>query len=254
MGLFGGSGQSPEEAANQQSIWNHPNQSNPYGSSQWSQGPNGQWQQNQSFNPQLAGAANSLMTQWGQNAQNGYGNGQDAFNQAFGASWDKSKQALDPIWAQREQANKSQLLNTGAELTDPGALTSQNNLSDQRGRDYQSAMTSAIGSGFGAQGQMFNENRQSWLDPLNALGTMQGMLPGQAPVSTGNAQLAQGQGQQQQADMWGGIGDLAATYSKQTGTPAGGGSGQAAPFSFGSDNGWGNSPWAGQLQLRPPGQ
>lgn len=258
MGLFGGGGGTdPMEAANKQSVWNHPNQTGPYGESKWTQGANGQWNQDVNFNPQLQGAADSLMTQWGKNASEGYGTGDDAYKKAFDASWGTAKGAMDPIYAQRRTAMESRLLNSGSELGDQIGTTTQRNFNDQEARDYQQALYGAVGAGFNAQGQTFNQNRQSWLDPLGALGQMNGLLPQSAPTSTGNAQLAAAQENQQQGDLWGGIGDLAATFRPNSAPmPA---AMPSAPFSFGGGGGDGawrdgqyqGNPWGNQLKLAP---
>lgn len=242
-GLFGGFGGGSDvdymALANQQTQANRPDQTTPFASSNWTQGPNGEWSQQVGFNPQLQGAADSLMTQWGQNAASGYGNGQDAFNQAFGASWGAAQNALNPIYDQRENALRSRLLNSGAELGGEIGQTSMGAFGDQRAKDYQNALYGAVGQGFAAQGQMFNQNRQAWLDPLNALGNMQGLLQMPNVPAAGNYQQAGSQqmlqnqyNNQQQADLFGGMGDLASQYASPT--PAAQPNGTMAPFSFGA--------------------
>ena len=223
LGLFGGGGGGAEAAAAQTRA-NRPNQYNPFGSSQWTEGPGGQWTQNLSFNPQMQGAADSLMTQWGQNAANGYDSGWDAFGQARDAALGTSRAQLDPMWQQREQASRSMMANQGLDPNSLPALTQSNNLGDQRARDYQGAFNAANTQGFAAQSNLFNQNRQQWLDPLNALTGMNGLLQMPSVPGAGDYQVGQAQDQKAQADVWGGIGDLASTFAK--------GQGQVKPFSF----------------------
>jgi len=249
MGLFGGGG-SGADAAHQQTVANRPNQFNHFGSSQWTEGPGGQWTQNLSFNPQMQGAADSLMTQWGQNAANGYDSGWDAFGQARDAALGTSRAQLDPMWAQRDQALRSQMANQGLDPNSQIAVTQSQTLGDQRGRDYQGAFNAANSQGFAAQGQLFNQNRQQWLDPLNALGGMQGLLQMPSVPGAGNYQAGQLADQQAGADFWGGVGDLASTFAK----PGQSAPGAGQPFSFngGGSNGLGpDQPFnfAGQLQM-----
>ena len=228
LGLFGGGGQSAAEAAAAQTRANRPDQTNPFGTSNWTEGPNGEWSQNLSFNPQMQGAADSLMTQWGQNAANGYGTGWDAFGQARDAALGTSRAQLDPLWQQRDQALRSQMANQGLDPNSQIAVTQSQTLGDQRGRDYQGAANAATSQGFAAQGQMFNQNRQQWLDPLNALTGMNGLLQMPNVPGAGNYQAGQLADQQAQADVWGGIGDLGSTYAKgKQQTPA-----AVQPFSF----------------------
>ena len=256
LGLFGGGGQSAAEAAAAQTRANRPDQTNPFGTSNWTEGPNGEWSQNLSFNPQMQGAADSLMTQWGQNAANGYGTGWDAFGQARDAALGTSRAQLDPLWQQRDQALRSQMANQGLDPNSQIAVTQSQTLGDQRGRDYQGAANAATSQGFAAQGQMFNQNRQQWLDPLNALTGMNGLLQMPNVPGAGNYQVGQMNDQQSQADAWGGIGDLASTFARpgQGGAPGATPQGVAPqPFSFGGgDNGLGmDQPFnfAGQLQM-----
>ena len=227
MGLFGGGG-GGAAAAREQTRANRPDQTNPFGTSNWTEGPNGQWSQNLSFNPQMQGAADSLMTQWGQNAANGYGTGWDAFGQARDAALGTSRAQLDPMWAQRDQALRSQMANQGLDPNSQIAVTQSQTLGDQRGRDYQGAANAATSQGFAAQGQMFNQNRQAWIDPLNALTGMNGLLQMPNVPGAGDYQVGQAQDQKAGADFWGGVGDLASTFAKgKQQNPA-----AVQPFSF----------------------
>lgn len=249
MGLLGGGGQSAAEAAAQQTRANRPDQNTPFANSNWTEGPNGQWAQDVGFNPALQGAADSLMTQWGQNAANGYDSGWDAFGTARDAALGTSRAQLDPMWAQRDQALRSQMANQGLDPNSQIAVTQAQTLGDQRGRDYQGAANAATTQGFAAQSNLFNQNRQQWMDPLNALTGMQGLLQMPNVPGAGNYQTAQMADQQGQADVWGGIGDLASTFAKPGAAP---GAGQPFSFNGGGSNGLGaDQPFnfAGQLQM-----
>ena len=95
---MGKSADSPDYkgAAQQQETASHQGTSGPFGSSSWSQGPNGQWTQNQSFSGGLGDAAKSAMAQLGsQGAADfsglpgldyGQAAGQKAYDAAYGQS------------------------------------------------------------------------------------------------------------------------------------------------------------------------
>jgi hypothetical protein len=171
-------GASPDVGSimDQQVQTNRPDQNTPFANSKWTRGPNGEWIQNTGFNGPLAGAADSLMTQWGQNAAAGYGNGDTARNQAIDASWGQFQRMNEPLMAQQENKSRSDLLNMGLDMGSAGFNTGFGNTLDANNRQRLNAQDQAIAAGDRAQAQTFNQNRQSWLDPLGALGQMQGLL------------------------------------------------------------------------------
>ena len=163
--------------ANQQTQANRPNQYTPYGQSEWKQDPaTGAWTQNTGFSGALQGANDSLMTQWGKNAAAGYGNGDTARNQAVNASWGQFERMNEPLMAQRENKSKSDLLNMGLDAGSEGFNTGFGNTLRANDTSRLNAQDQAIAAGDRAQQQTFNQNRQSWMDPLSAMGAMQGLL------------------------------------------------------------------------------
>jgi hypothetical protein len=156
-------------AVNQQTQANRPNQSSPFASSTWAQGPDGQWSQSTNFNGPLAGLNSSLQQQASQAMSNPFSlsglpattDGSQARDQAINAAYGQATSRLDPQFAHQEEALKSQLAGQGLQ---PGSEAYNNALGDfQRGKNdaYTSAMNSAIGQGTAAGGQLFNESLQS---------------------------------------------------------------------------------------------
>jgi hypothetical protein len=232
----------PMQGWREQTAANRPNQYNPYGSSEWTQGPNGQWTQNLGFNDALQGANESLQNQWAKNAATGYGNGWDAFGMGRDAAMGSYQSMLDPMWSQRENAQRSQLINSGGDASADINKDTWGNFNDSRTKAYSDAMRNSISAGFGAQGQMFQQNRQAWLDPLQAMSGMKSLLemPNFTPAGSPPSGAALGTAQHnagQWADMFSGAGDMI------TGFMGGGASGAApggggAPFSFGGGTGF----------------
>lgn len=233
------------QAANAaQTKANRPDQTNAFGtSSQWHQNPDGTWTQsstfggglgtaNQNYQDQLA-AASATPLDFG--SLPGLDYGQQAFDKASNAAYGQETSRLDPMWAQREEQQRSQL---AAQGLDPGSEAFTKAMGDfNRGRNdaYQSALNSSIGLGQSAAGQMFNQSsaarnqrlsemllgRQMPLQMLQGLG----QFTGQSGVSPDQGLQAAGmqgaqdwmrylQQQQQQADLGGGIGGLIGTAAQ----------------------------------------
>lgn len=194
--LFGNKPNTPDfmKLADKTTQANRPDQTTPFGSSRWTQDANGNWSQSTSFDPKLSGAADSLMTQWGKNAANGYGTGDDARRQAVDAEWGQFQRMNNPLMDQRENKSRSDLLNMGLDAGSDAYNTGFGNVRTANDKQRLNAMDQAVMAGDRAQGQTFNQNRQAWSDPLNALGTMQGLL--QMPGFKNGADYG-GAGQQQ---------------------------------------------------------
>jgi hypothetical protein len=162
--------------ADKETRTNRPNQYTPFGQSEWTQDANGNWSQKTGFSPGMQGSADSLMTQWGQNAANGYGTGDDARRQSIDASWGQFQRMNNPLMAQRETKARSDLLNMGADMGSEAYNTGFGNVRDANDKMSLNAMDQAVQAGDRAQAQTFSQNRQAWSDPLGALGQMQSML------------------------------------------------------------------------------
>ncbi len=228
---------------------NRPNVSTPFGNQSWSQDANGNWTQSAKFGGQLGGANDSLQSMYA-NALKGpltgisdigamgqVGTGDQAREQAINSAWGQATSRLDPMWAKREEAQRTSLLNQGL---DPGSEASKSAMSDmgmQRNDAYTSAMASAIANGDSAGNTVFQNNlskrnsdfgnqlsrRQSEMSQrgqgfgeqqgyVGMLGGMQGLLngPGFNASGLGNSQMYGGvlnqklgwqQGQNQQAQQ-----------------------------------------------------
>lgn len=168
---------SDDFATNQQNLANRPNQTNPFGSTTWSQGPDGTWQQTNSFNAQgqglfdaSLGAQRSIMGQIGGGApQATFGAQQNVID-----AWNRLQQ---PTLDQRAEAQRARASAMG--LT----LGSEPNNSIERGigSTYREANDTAIGKGVDAWNQLydrqlagFNANRGALSD---VSGVMQNMNP-----------------------------------------------------------------------------
>jgi len=240
--LFGSQPDVPDfmGIAKQQLQANRPNQNTPYGQRQWVQDANGNWTQNTSFSPEMQGANDSLMTQWGQNAANGYGTGDDARNQSIDASWGQFQRMNDPLFAQQQTRAKSDLLNSGADMGDSIYGQQMGNLNDQQDRMRLNAQDQAIAAGDRAQGQTFSQNRQAWMDPLTAMQGMNSLLtmPG-VPQTNDLMQGAQAQFGAETGQYQQGMQNITGLLNG-AGSVAGAVGGIPSPFSFGGGGGGGN--------------
>jgi hypothetical protein len=149
---------------------NRPNQSNAFGSSvNWSQGPDGQWNQSQSFGGPLGGAAAGLQQQaadsygkpmdWSQFGQ--LGNGDQARDQAITAAYGQATSRLNPQWEQRGQQMASTLANQGLDPNSQAYRNAMQSFGQQQNDAYGSAMNSAIGMGQAAGDSVFRNNLAS---------------------------------------------------------------------------------------------
>lgn len=196
--LAGQQGQINQQAAQQQTQANRPNQYNPYGSLTWTQGPNGEWTQNQSlsgsqqgiFDAASAGQgvlAGSLgkPTQAGTQAWGDAGsllNGVSAMPQGgFGASQqviDAMKGLAQPGLDANRDAERARLAAMGITLGSDASNTSERNLSNaQSDSDMK-----AILAGTAEYGNVFNRDlaaRQQGISENKDAFTMANALRGQ---------------------------------------------------------------------------
>jgi hypothetical protein len=206
-------GQSGQQLTNQQTQANRADQSNPFSSLGWTQGPNGQWSQSSQFSGALGNAANNLEGQVG----GPIGNGDQARSQAINADYASSMGLLQPQEQLQTQSNNANLAAQGITPQSQAGQQSQNNLMTQQNAENQQAMNSAIQGGTEAQQATFGENLQAQQAPLQELGQMQGLLGQQgynqagvaAPTNYLGAAEAQGNYNLQNQDMsnqgWGSL-------------------------------------------------
>lgn len=222
---------------------NRPDQTNAFGTStHWN--PDGS--QTSSFGGGLGAAAGNLENQLAASTASpmDFGSlpelqyGQDAFNRASDAAYKQETSRLDPMWGQREEAERARLANQGL---DPGSEAFQHAMDDfGRGRNdaYQGAINSSIGLGQSAANQMFNQSSAARTQRLAEM-----LLGKKLPLEmlqglggfTGQAGFAQDQGltatgmqaaqdlaryqqqQQQDSDLGGGIGGILGLLGKIAG-------------------------------------
>lgn len=179
-----------QNAVNQQTQANRPNQSTPFASVGWTQGPNGQWTQNTAFSGPLAGLSESLQQQAAQAMSTpfslsglpGLSTGEDARKQAIDAAYGQATSRLDPQWAQREGENRSRLLGQGLAEGSEAYNNAMANLSRERNDAYGGALSSAIGQGTEAGNALFNQSlaarQQGLAEALRSRGQAFGELQG----------------------------------------------------------------------------
>lgn len=186
----------------QQTQANRPNQTNAFGvSSNWSQGPDGQWQQSTQFGGPLAGLNQSLQQQAASAMSAPFSlgglppqvSGQEARDQAISSAYNQASSRLDPQFNQREGALRTRLLNQGLAEGSEAYNNAMGQFGRERNDAYTSAMASAIGQGTAAGSTLFNQgmmSRQQALSELlrqrgQAMGELQGLagLTGQAGFS-----------------------------------------------------------------------
>lgn len=213
--------QASQNAVNQQTQSNRPNQATNFASTQWTQGPNGEWTQNNQLSGGLGSAASGLMGQaaglggamdWSQFGA--LGNGDQARQQAIDAAYKQATSRLDPMWDKREEAQRTQLLNQGL---DPNATEAgkgaMSDLGTQRTDAYNSAMNSAIAQGQAAGDSVFRNNlmaRQQQIaealrqrsQPLDELSRLQGFGAMPGFQGAGMAQAPNYFGAEQAAGDW----------------------------------------------------
>lgn len=187
-GKGGGPPSAPDftAAANAQTAANRPNQTNAFGStSQWSQGPNGQWNQTSGFGGPLGGAARGLEQQFADANKGPLDNGAQARQHAEDAIYGRETSRLDPQWQQREQQFGSTLANQGIDPNSEAYAKAMGNFGRDRNDAYQQANYGAIMGG-GQEGQRQQQmDLQSRMAPLQGLEGMSGL--------TGQSGFAQSQ-------------------------------------------------------------
>lgn len=235
-----------QQAVNQQTQQNRPDQVTNFGSVQWTTGPDGKPVQTTSLAGPLAGAATGLQQQFADLARNpldlsglpqvDYGEG--ARQQAFEATYNQMAGRINPEFQQRTEGLETQLANQGL---DPGSEAGRRAMREMRTAQADAlagARGQAFGQGLQAQQQAFGQSmaaRQNALAealrqrglPLQEMAALQGMtqMPSfmgagraDAPnllqaMGMGQADAWQRHGAEQQAwsDMFGGLGQLGGT-------------------------------------------
>lgn len=169
--------QASRDAINQQTQANRPNQNTPWASTQWQQGPNGQWTQSTNFSGPLAGLSTSLQNQMAGSMGQALdlsglpqvSSGMDARNQAIEGAYSQATSRLDPNWNQREAAERTRLLNQGLSEGSEAYKNAMGDFGRQRNDAYTSAMNSAIGQGTAAGSAIFGQDMAARQNALSEM-------------------------------------------------------------------------------------
>lgn len=195
-----------QQAGAQQLANNRLNTSNPFASQTFN--PDGSVSQQfkggmgQAFGGlqnQIAGLGQGM--DWSQFAP--LGNGDQARQQAFDASYGQSTSRLDPMWNQRENQARTRLLNQGLAEDSEAYKNAMGDLSRDRNDAYTSALNMAQGQATSAGDSVFRNNmgaRQQAIQealkrrgmPMEEMQGLQGFLSGQPTYNADNSTLASG--------------------------------------------------------------
>lgn len=199
-------------AAQDQTAANRPNQTGPFGSSTWTQGPDGQWSQNVTLTPGLNDAAQGII--------GGLGNQLDPSamrDQAINSAYTQATSRLDPQWQERMAAADTQAINRGLTPGSRAYDSQMGTLNNARNDAYAQALLNAqTGAGNAAFGQALAANMQPYqqLSALQGLTKQGSFMPGadlaSALAQQYGGQLAQqGMSQQGKNSMMSGAGQIA---------------------------------------------
>lgn len=166
-----------QDSINQQTAANRPTQNTPWASTNWQQGPDGQWTQTTNFSGPLAGASSAVQQQLAASLGTPLdfsglpqvGSGEDARNQAIESAYSQATSRLDPQWQQRESAERTRLLNQGLSEGSEAFRNAMSDFSRQRNDAYGSAMNSAIGQGTAAGQALFGQNMAARQNALSEM-------------------------------------------------------------------------------------
>lgn len=121
------------------------------------------------------------------------GNGQDAADQVYGQAVSR----LDPQWARREEAQRTQLMNQGLDPNSEAYKNSMTDLGQQRNDAYGQARSQSVAqsqqmlqSNLMARQQAIAEALRRRTQPLNELGQMQGLYQTNGQIEAANNPLS----------------------------------------------------------------
>jgi hypothetical protein len=155
---------------------NRPNQSGPFGSVNWTTGPDGRDSQTTSFSGPLAGLSNTLQGQAASAFGTPLDNGAQARQHAEDAIYGRETSRLDPMFAQRETGLRAQLANQGLDPTSAAYGKSVDTFERGRNDAYSSALQQAIMGGGQEASRQQQMDLQSRFAPLQGLQGLQGLL------------------------------------------------------------------------------
>lgn len=158
--------QASQQNVGQQTAANRPNQSNPFASRTWTQGPNGEWMDQTQLSGPLGELNNSLQQQAQQamgtpfslSGLPGLTDGAAAREQAINAAYGSATSRLDPAFQQREEQTRTRLMQQGLQPGSEAFEREMANLGRDRNDAYGQAMNSAIGQGTQAGQALFGQS------------------------------------------------------------------------------------------------
>jgi hypothetical protein len=165
LGLQAPDSQNYYGAATQTGLANRPNIDTPFGSQQWSMGPDGVWHMQAGLQGPLGSAAAGLGGQAAGLMQNpldlsSLGAMPDASGvrqQAQDAAYAQAQKRLDPMFDKREEALRTRLINQGLDPTSEAAKGANEQEANARNDAYSSAMNASVQQGNEAGQQFFNQ-------------------------------------------------------------------------------------------------
>lgn len=183
--------QASQQAVNQQTMANRPNQSSPFATSTWTQGPNGQWQQSTQFTGALGGLNDSLQQQAAQAMGQPFSlsglpeltSGEAAREQAINSAYGSATSRLDPAFQAREEQTRTRLMQQGLQPGSAAFDEAMSSLGRERTDAYNQALSSAIGQGTQAGQALFGQSMAARQNALaealrqrgQAFGELQGL-------------------------------------------------------------------------------
>ena len=192
FGLGGGPGETPpapnytaagaaddakKEAYNtEQTRANRPSTTTPFGRSDWTVDEQGNWRLTNQFNAPMDEIARNSSLQMADALRAPMPTGDSARNQAIEAAYGQATSRLDPRWQQREEAQRTQLLNQGLDPTSEASRSAMQELGFQRNDAYTSAMNGAIQQGTAAGDSAFRNNMTARNQPMQDLQGLYGFL------------------------------------------------------------------------------
>lgn len=159
----------------QQTLANRPNISTPFANQQWTRGPDGSWQLSSSLAGPYGQAANALGNQIAGQAGTPLPSGEAGRQAATDAVYKQYASRLDPMWNQREEQERTQLINQGLDPSSQAAQTEMGNFNRARTDAYQSALRDAATAGMQQQALSFGQDVMGRQIPFQQLQQLQGL-------------------------------------------------------------------------------
>lgn len=169
MGKQAPPGQDYKAAASQSSQSSRPNTSNPFASTTWTTGPNGQATASQQLSPEMQAMFANLGPA---------PTGDAAREQAITSAYNSATRGLDPHFRRTEEALDTKLANQGLPASSAAGRGASRELAAQKGNAYSQAMADAIRQGTAAQDTTFRQNMMARNMPIQDAMAMQGLLGG----------------------------------------------------------------------------